>query len=195
MFSHRRTLLAAPLLLCPLLSSAQRPGNAQLSGADTQNLDQGRSAMRGLLEDFKKLQSEPIPSSPGAAALVLRRASAWTKEYYEDYRDLRRKTINPNLARYFGRIARTLQELSETAIVGATLLDAVQTSNASLLQGVSEAIAYSEARRLAAPVSSRLELQTRVREFQSLMERKSIEMETELNLAWKQLKEVSGIEF
>ena len=88
-----------------------------------------------------------------------------------------------------------MQEISETALAGATILEAIQANNASLLQGVGESFAFSEARRLVGPVTSYLELQNRSRQFQVLMDRKSVEMTHELDAAWEELRTASGIAF
>ena len=125
----------------------------------------------------------------------MRQVSGWTKEYYEEYRDFRKNSENAHMARYFGKLSRALQELSETALAGAYLLEASQKNNAALLQGVGEAFAYSEARRLVGPVTSHLELQNRVKQFVALMDRKSSEVAREIDDAYEELKTKAGVEF
>lgn len=176
-------------------TNAQPCGIQCLSASDKQLLGQARNTTRNLLSEFKSLEKERGAQTPATAALVLRRSASWLKEYYEDYRDYRRRTENIPLANYYLKLSRSLQELSETCLAGAAVLDAIQANNASLLQGVGEAIAYGEARKLVGPVASNFELQARANAFQSLFERKSIQMERDLDAAWDELKKSSGIEF
>jgi len=153
-----RASIVLILIATPLMASAAEPGAKPcLARADASAFQQIGFQMQDVGAYFEK-------ADPGSE-LALRRAASMYERIIEDVKNTRDMTANASLRRLYTRLLSTLANQKDLMMVGATLIKAQDERDLNLLKGLVESVVDEDAKRLAGPVFSAIELEKRINDF------------------------------
>ena len=130
--------------------------------------------------------------SDGSKAQTLRKYARGIREISDSLKDMYPSVENIDLRRLYREFYRDLDELVELNLVGATLLEAREINNTKALASLAASLATNEAKHLASPILSRIELEIRIQKFIERLEARRKEMLRHLNILFDRVDRIQS---
>jgi hypothetical protein len=158
-----RASIALILVLIPVSAlAAEAGGKPCLTRSDASGFQQIAREVQDAYASITKLDA--------GSELGLRRAASLLEDVIADIRNTRETTANADVRRFYTRVISMISGQKDLAVVGASLVKAHRERDLNLLKGLVESVLDEDAKRLAGPVFSALELERRIEEFGAMVE-------------------------